>query len=236
MTDADDAGTAPEPSAEEAIRQRSQAIWEREGRPEGCALDHWVRAREELAAEMAHLAAARRPEADDAAPLLLSTPAADAASPVPVAARLTGWLRSVAEPAAAPPPNTVPLSIIAAGFVLRGDVETTGEIQIEGLIEGAVTATGVVVGAKGVVEGDIVAETATIHGCVEGSLEARRLVLCANARLTGDVACETLTVMQGARLDCTFRHLAAVEAEVASWQAELSADAAIPVSRRSSAA
>lgn len=36
---------------EEAIRERSYAIWEREGRPEGKALEHWVRAKAQLEAE-----------------------------------------------------------------------------------------------------------------------------------------------------------------------------------------
>jgi|GEM_PF-1600714 hypothetical protein len=40
-----------EPS-EEAIRLRSYQIWEREGRPEGCAGEHWARAKMELEAEM----------------------------------------------------------------------------------------------------------------------------------------------------------------------------------------
>jgi hypothetical protein len=40
-----------EPS-EEAVRLRSYQIWEREGRPEGRANEHWQRAIEELKAEM----------------------------------------------------------------------------------------------------------------------------------------------------------------------------------------
>jgi hypothetical protein len=39
--------TTPEPD-EHAIRMRAYAIWEEEGRPEGRALDHWLRARWEL--------------------------------------------------------------------------------------------------------------------------------------------------------------------------------------------
>ncbi len=36
---------------EEVIRQRSHLIWLREGRPDGKALDHWLRAKAELEAE-----------------------------------------------------------------------------------------------------------------------------------------------------------------------------------------
>ena len=36
---------------EEAIRMRSYEIWEREGRPDGKAVQHWLAARMELEAE-----------------------------------------------------------------------------------------------------------------------------------------------------------------------------------------
>ena len=36
---------------EELIRKRSYQIWERENRPKGKDLDHWMRAKEELRAE-----------------------------------------------------------------------------------------------------------------------------------------------------------------------------------------
>jgi len=38
--------------SDEAIRLRSYYIWEREGRPEGCDADHWLRALSELQAEL----------------------------------------------------------------------------------------------------------------------------------------------------------------------------------------
>lgn len=37
--------------SEEAIRERSYTIWERQGRPEGKALEHWLEAKAELEAE-----------------------------------------------------------------------------------------------------------------------------------------------------------------------------------------
>ena len=40
-----------EPSVE-AIRLRSYQIWEREGRPDGCSAEHWIRAKAELEAEL----------------------------------------------------------------------------------------------------------------------------------------------------------------------------------------
>lgn len=37
--------------SEEAIRERSYTIWERQGRPDGKAVEHWIQAKVELEAE-----------------------------------------------------------------------------------------------------------------------------------------------------------------------------------------
>jgi Protein of unknown function (DUF2934) len=36
---------------EERIRERAHAIWDKEGRPEGKELEHWLRAEAEIVAE-----------------------------------------------------------------------------------------------------------------------------------------------------------------------------------------
>jgi cytoskeletal protein CcmA (bactofilin family) len=61
-----------EPS-DDAIRQRSHEIWEREGRPEGRSDEHWKRARAELAELVARTSNAHldaRPD-EDVAPIIL---------------------------------------------------------------------------------------------------------------------------------------------------------------------
>lgn len=50
----DDTGDHPEDHPHAArIRERAYLIWEKDGRPDGHALAHWVRAREEVEAEVA---------------------------------------------------------------------------------------------------------------------------------------------------------------------------------------
>jgi hypothetical protein len=47
---------------EERIRTRAYELWEAEGRPEGREVDHWLRAAQELAAELERpVARARKP-------------------------------------------------------------------------------------------------------------------------------------------------------------------------------
>ena len=48
------------------IRERAYMIWERDGRPDGHALLHWVKAREEIEAEDQQGAAGEIPKTDSA--------------------------------------------------------------------------------------------------------------------------------------------------------------------------
>jgi hypothetical protein len=47
---------------ENQIANRSYLIWEKEGRPDGKALDHWLRAQDELAAEAASRTKSEKPK------------------------------------------------------------------------------------------------------------------------------------------------------------------------------
>jgi len=48
---------------EETIRMRAYHIWEREGRPDGRELEHWIRAQIELTAEVVPVQPQRSPVA-----------------------------------------------------------------------------------------------------------------------------------------------------------------------------
>ena len=67
-------------NAEQAIRERSYLIWEREGRPEGRNLEHWLLAEAELRAEprparVTTRARTRPPEAAKRGPVVRKRPA-----------------------------------------------------------------------------------------------------------------------------------------------------------------
>ena len=76
---------------QERIRQRAQAIWEREGRPEGRHEDHWREAEKEIAAEDSGAAPARpkttvnKPRKAKAGPKPARTASATAKESAPLA-------------------------------------------------------------------------------------------------------------------------------------------------------
>ena len=92
------------------------------------------------------------------------------------------------------------LSTIAAGMTVHGNVESAGDVRIEGrLIGNLVCKARVVVGKKGRVEGSIDTANATIAGEVKGTLLVRDLLqLQDSARVLGETVTLRLAVQDGA--------------------------------------
>src|SRR5919107_3284980 len=72
-------------------------------------------------------------------------------------------------------------SIIAAGTTLKGDINSNGDIRIDGTLQGNIQSSAkVVIGANGVVEGDISGQQADVMGKVTGSIKVRELLQLKN--------------------------------------------------------
>jgi len=97
-------------------------------------------------------------------------------------------------------------SVIGSDVVIRGDVEASADLHIDGRIEGDITCASLVQGEGSTVEGAIQAESARIGGSVSGSIAARELVVLRTARINGDVHYDALTIEQGAEVEGRFAH------------------------------
>lgn len=95
------------------------------------------------------------------------------------------------------------ISIIGPGMTIVGNCETDGTVRIEGTVEGSIKAgKAVVIGKKGVVNGDIATQDAVISGRVEGTLvAASRLELQATCRIDGEVHTRRMQLEEGAVLN-----------------------------------
>ena len=99
-------------------------------------------------------------------------------------------------------------SIIANGVKITGTIEADGaELQVDGEIEGNVRGGSVTVGDTGMVKGDMVSESVTVHGRVEGSIRARKVMLARNAHVLGDIVHQSLSVEMGAVFEGQCRYL-----------------------------
>ncbi len=97
-------------------------------------------------------------------------------------------------------------TLIAEGTVIRGDVEFTGGLHLDGLIEGAISAEGagavLTLSEKGRVSGEIRASNAVINGAVQGDIiVAERLELASAARVQGNVFYKVLEMAAGAQVN-----------------------------------
>jgi cytoskeletal protein CcmA (bactofilin family) len=97
-------------------------------------------------------------------------------------------------------------SIISGDLVVHGTLTSTGDIQIDGKVEGNVNSTGLVIGDKAFIEGDVMAEDVTVRGRVKGAIRARKVLLASTCHVEGDILHEAFAVETGAFFEGNCRH------------------------------
>ena len=97
-------------------------------------------------------------------------------------------------------------SIISADLVVKGALTSTGDIQIDGYVEGDVHSVGLVIGEKAEIHGEIFAEDLTVRGKVMGRIRARKVQLAATSHVEGDILHEAFAVESGAFFEGNCRH------------------------------
>jgi cytoskeletal protein CcmA (bactofilin family) len=119
--------------------------------------------------------------------------------------------------AAAPPPpmqaaagqrrrSSAAPSIISADLVITGTLNSTGDIQIDGRVEGDVHSAGLVIGEKAHIHGDVMAEEVTVRGRVQGGIRARKVLLASTCHVEGNILHEAFAVETGAYFEGNCRH------------------------------
>lgn len=95
--------------------------------------------------------------------------------------------------------NTV--TTISTGTVVKGDITSEGDFRIVGKLIGSIRSTGkVVIGQKGIVEGDIFCQNADFAGTVKGNVEVENLLLLkATVNLIGNLKTSKLSIESGAQ-------------------------------------
>jgi cytoskeletal protein CcmA (bactofilin family) len=93
------------------------------------------------------------------------------------------------------------MSFIGGEVTITGNVKASGDMHVDGVIEGDLTCGSLMLGASGRVVGNISAERATIAGAVEGTVSAKELMIEKSARISGDVAYAAISIETGAKVD-----------------------------------
>ncbi|MEM7211179.1 MAG: polymer-forming cytoskeletal protein [Pseudomonadota bacterium] len=103
-------------------------------------------------------------------------------------------------PAAAKAPKPSP-SLLSNDLMIKGNVITTGDIQIEGTIEGDVRAHLLTVGETATIRGEIVADDVVVNGRVVGRVRGLKVRLTTSAKVEGDIVHKTIAIESGAHFE-----------------------------------
>lgn len=91
-----------------------------------------------------------------------------------------------------------PPSILSKNIRVTGNIETDGDIQLEGVVDGDVKTHLLTVGKEAVVNGSISGDTIRVDGTVNGQITGRSVQLGKSAKVNGDIIHETLSIEAGA--------------------------------------
>lgn len=103
--------------------------------------------------------------------------------------------------------NPKSMNQLGQGTTINGFMDSESDIRVDGKIKGNVnTKSKLVLGATGVIEGDVICQNGYIEGRINGKVEATELLILAKtALITGDIIIKKLVVEEGAKFNgkCT---------------------------------
>jgi len=134
---------------------------------------------------------------DRAKPTTAPTPRPSAGSTGEAAAAPgAGAGGTAAQPKSKPSP-----SLLSSDLTVKGNIITTGDIQIEGTIEGDVRAHLLTVGESATIRGEVIADDVVVNGRVVGRLRGLKVRLTSTSRVEGDIVHKTIAIESGAHFE-----------------------------------
>lgn len=107
---------------------------------------------------------------------------------------------------AASKPAARAASIICADMKINGSVTSEGALQIDGIVDGDVSATDITIGASGQITGEVKAEVVKVKGRIKGSIRARKVELETGAHVKGDIVHSSLQIQSNAVFEGQVKH------------------------------
>jgi len=92
-------------------------------------------------------------------------------------------------------------SVLSSDLTVTGNLRTTGDIVIEGIVDGDIRAHLLTVGETATIRGEIVADDIVINGRVIGRVRGLKVRLTSTARVEGDIIHKTIAIESGAHFE-----------------------------------
>lgn len=94
-----------------------------------------------------------------------------------------------------------PASILSSDLVIEGNIKSSGDIQVEGHIQGDIRAQLLTVGESATIEGEVMADDVVVNGRVIGRVRGLKVRLTSTARVEGDIVHKTIAIESGAHFE-----------------------------------
>lgn len=92
-------------------------------------------------------------------------------------------------------------SVLSADLTVVGNLQTTGDVQVEGVVEGDIRAHLLTVGETATIRGEVMADDVVINGRVIGRVRGLKVRLTSTARVEGDIIHKTIAIESGAHFE-----------------------------------
>jgi cytoskeletal protein CcmA (bactofilin family) len=94
-----------------------------------------------------------------------------------------------------------PRSVIDPWLTITGDLQSEGDVQVDGQIHGDIRCTQLTVSKDAKIEGNIAADEVVVRGMVKGIIRANRVLLQDTAYVESEIFHKSLAIEQGATFD-----------------------------------
>ncbi len=88
-------------------------------------------------------------------------------------------------------------SILSKNLIINGDITSSGELVLNGTVNGDMKCAKLTIDKDGAINGDVVGEDVTISGKIEGSVQGRQVSLRKSAQITGEIIHNSMSIEQG---------------------------------------
>ena len=102
---------------------------------------------------------------------------------------------------ASAPKAKPPASILSADLHVTGNMKTTGDVQVEGTVEGDIRAHLLTIGESATIKGEVIADDVVINGRIVGRVRGLKVRLTSTARVEGDIIHKTIAIESGAHFE-----------------------------------
>ncbi|MBZ8119026.1 polymer-forming cytoskeletal protein [Roseovarius sp. LXJ103] len=102
---------------------------------------------------------------------------------------------------AAAPKAKPPASMLSSDLHITGNMKTTGDIQVEGTVEGDIRAHLLTIGETATIKGEVIADDVVINGRIVGRVRGLKVRLTSTARVEGDIIHKTIAIESGAHFE-----------------------------------